>query len=150
MRWDTKIVGVVSSRAPALALSFAKGEVVEYAATTAIADGVACRRPDTSALEVVRAGVERFVEVEDEEVEDAMRACFTDTHNVAEGAGAIGLAALLKTAAGAGPESARCCAVGTWTATSSRAFWAKAEHFGKALSDATGTRLTFDCCGRPK
>ncbi len=92
----TKIVGVVSSGAPAQALSFAKGEVVEYAATTAVADGVACRRPDAGALEILRGGVERFVEVGDDEVEDAMRAYFSDTHNVAEGAGAIGLAALLK------------------------------------------------------
>jgi len=98
----TKIVGVVSSSAPAQALSFAKGEVVEHAATTAIADGVACRRPDAAALEIVRAGVERFVEVDDEEVEDAMRAYFSDTHNVAEGAGAIGLAALLKDRASGG------------------------------------------------
>jgi threonine dehydratase len=64
--------------------------------STAIADGVACRRPDELALEVVQAGMERLIEVEDAEVEDAMRAYFADTHNVAEGAGAIGLAALLK------------------------------------------------------
>jgi threonine dehydratase len=96
LRLDTKLVGVVSSSAPAQALSFAKGEVVEHAATTAIADGVACRRPYADALDVVRAGVERFIEVDDEEVEAAMRAYFSDTHNVAEGAGAIGLAALLK------------------------------------------------------
>jgi threonine dehydratase len=98
----TKMIGVVSSSAPAQALSFTKGEVVEHAAKTAIADGVACRRPDVAALEIVRAGVERFVEVDDEEVEDAMRAYFSDTHNVAEGAGAIGLAALLKDRASGG------------------------------------------------
>ena len=39
---------------------------------------------------------DRTVMVEDDEVKDAMRAYFADTHNVAEGAGAIGLAALLK------------------------------------------------------
>ena len=32
----------------------------------------------------------------EDEVKDAMRIYFSDTHNVAEGAGAIGLAALLK------------------------------------------------------
>jgi threonine dehydratase len=57
---------------------------------------VACRRPEATALEVVRARVDRIIEVEDDEVEAAMRAYFADTHNVAEGAGAIGLAALLK------------------------------------------------------
>jgi threonine dehydratase len=92
----TKVVGVVSSHAPAYALSFAAGEVREHEAATLIADGVACRRPDAAALEIIRAGVDRIVMVDDDEVKEAMRACFADTHNVAEGAGAIGLAALLK------------------------------------------------------
>jgi threonine dehydratase len=98
----TKVVGVVSSQAPAYALSFAAGRVVEHEARTAIADGVACRRPDGAALERVRAGVDRIVAVEDEEVREAMRVYFADTHNVAEGAGAIGLAALLKDRAAGG------------------------------------------------
>jgi threonine dehydratase len=70
--------------------------VVEHEARTAIADGVACRIPDAVAVEIVKAGVDRIVTVDDEEVREAMRAYFADTHNVAEGAGAIGLAALLK------------------------------------------------------
>ena len=94
--WATKVVGVVSSLAPAYALSFAEGTLFEHEAETEIADGVACRKPDAGALEVIQAGVDRIVMVDDDEVEDAMRAYFTDTHNVAEGAGAIGLAALLK------------------------------------------------------
>jgi threonine dehydratase len=92
----TKVVGVVSRQAPAFALSFAAGHVVEHAAATRIADGVACRRPTDSALEVIRAGAERIIEVDDDEVEEAMRILFSDTHNVAEGAGAVGLAGLLK------------------------------------------------------
>ena len=98
----TKVVGVVSSQAPAYALSFAAGEVREHEATTAIADGVACRKPDAVALEIIRAGMDRVVMVDDDEVRDAMRAYFVDTHNVAEGAGAVGLAGLLKDRANGG------------------------------------------------
>ena len=58
---------------------------------TAIADGMACRKPDAAALEIMKAGMDRVVMVDDEEVKDAMRAYFADTHNVAEGAGAAGL-----------------------------------------------------------
>ncbi|MDQ2925425.1 MAG: threonine dehydratase [Acidobacteriota bacterium] len=98
----TKVVGVVSSEAPAVALSLAAGKVIEHDARTAIADGVACRKPDVAALEIMKAGMDRIVMVDDDEVKDAMRAYFVDTHNVAEGAGAVGLAGLLKDRAAGG------------------------------------------------
>jgi threonine dehydratase len=92
----TKVVGVVSSKAPAYALSFSAGEVREHAVRPGIADGLACRKPIAAALDLMKAGTDRVVVVDDDEVEDAMRAYFMDTHNVAEGAGGAGLAALLK------------------------------------------------------
>jgi threonine dehydratase len=92
----TKVVGVVSSAAPAYALSFAANEIIEHAAQTDIADGMACRKPDPDAIRVMKAELDRVITVDDDEVKDAMRAYFSDTHNVAEGAGAAGLAALLK------------------------------------------------------
>ncbi len=92
----TKVIGVTSKLAPAAVLSLAAGRVVEHAVSTRIADGVSCRRPDEAALAVMRAGMDRIVEVDDDEVEEAMRIYFADTHNVAEGAGAVGLAGLLK------------------------------------------------------
>ena len=92
----TKVVGVVSSLAPAYALSFAAGYVREHESATTIADGVACRQPHPMALEILKAGLDRVVMVDDEAVKEAMRAYFVDTHNVAEGAGAIALAALLQ------------------------------------------------------
>ncbi len=92
----TELIGVVSAHAPAYALSFASGEPVSAPVTTLLADGVACRTPHSGALEVMLSQVSRFVTVTDEEVAAAMRAFFHDTHNVAEGAGAMGLAALLQ------------------------------------------------------
>lgn len=99
---ETRVVGVTSRHAPATALSLANGGVVEHAVSTRIADGVSCRRPDEGALEIMRTGLERVVEVDDDEVEEAMRIYFADTHNVVEGAGAVGLAGLLKEIPNAG------------------------------------------------
>ena len=92
----TRIVGVVAAEAPAYARSFERGQPVSHDVTTRIADGIACRTPDAAAFEVLRGGVDRIVEVTDEEIEAAMRAIYDDTHNVAEGAGAAALAALLQ------------------------------------------------------
>ena len=101
---DTRIVGVVSTEAPAYARTFEAGKVVETNEARTFADGVACRVPDPQAAELIRAGVERFVEVTDDQAAEAIRILFTDTHNVAEGAGAIALAALISDLERAGPE----------------------------------------------
>ncbi|MEO8138882.1 MAG: threonine dehydratase [Gemmatimonadota bacterium] len=90
----TRVVGVVSEGAPAYALSFAKGEVVTTACADTIADGIATRSPDPQALAMIRRGAERLVTVSDAGIREAMRACFSDIHQVAEGAGAAGFAAL--------------------------------------------------------
>ena len=92
----TKIIGVVSSHAPSYARSFESGKIVEIPPQTRIADGVAVAYPHPQAFELVRDQIERFVEVNDEAVEEAMRTYFRCTHNVAEGAGAASLAAVLQ------------------------------------------------------
>ena len=61
-----------------------------------MADGMACRVPDADAVAIVNAGAARVVAVSEDEIEGAMRAYYTDTHNVAEGAGAAPLAALMR------------------------------------------------------
>jgi threonine dehydratase len=92
----TRIVGVVAENAPAYALSFAAGRVVTTESADTMADGVACRIPLEEALEVINRWAERIVTVSEAEIAAAMRFYFSDTHNVAEGAGAAPLAALLK------------------------------------------------------
>ena len=91
-----EVIGVVAEQAPAYALSFAGGEVVATDTADTMADGLACRVPDPDALEIIRAGAADIVQVSDAEIAAAMRAYFTDTHNVAEGAGAAALAGVLK------------------------------------------------------
>lgn len=92
----TEIVGVVSERFPSYALSFAAGRPVATESDHTIADGVACRVPDARAVEVIAKGAARIVKVSEEDIAAAMISYFTDTHNVAEGAGALPLAALMK------------------------------------------------------
>ncbi len=88
----TRIVGVVSAHATAYLDSVRAGKVVEAPATTRLADGMACRVPDHDALALIRREVDDVIAVTDDEVAQAMRALFADTHNVAEGAGAASLA----------------------------------------------------------
>ncbi|HTD54448.1 MAG TPA: threonine dehydratase [Silvibacterium sp.] len=92
----TKVVGVVAAASPSYALSFAAGKVVPHEAGTKIADGLACRLPVDEALEIILKNVDRFVEVSDDEIRSAMRAVYEDTHNIAEGAAAASIAAVLK------------------------------------------------------
>jgi threonine dehydratase len=92
----TEIVGVQSTEAPCYALSFAAGMVVTTATGNTLADGMATRIPDPDALEIIRKGASRIVQVTDDEVGAAIRAYWTDTHNLAEGAGAAPLAAALQ------------------------------------------------------
>ena len=92
----TDIVGVVAANAPAYALSFAAGRGVSTETANTVADGLACRVPSEESLAVLRGGLADVVQVTEEEIIGAMRAYYTDTHNLAEGAGAAALAALLQ------------------------------------------------------
>jgi threonine dehydratase len=93
---STKVVGVVSTEAPAYALSFAAGKVIATNSANTFADGVAVRGPDPEALEIIVKGADRIVQVTDDEIAAAMRAYYEDAHQLAEGAGAAALAALLQ------------------------------------------------------
>ena len=92
----TEIVGVQSTEAPAYALSMAAGHVVCTDSAKTFADGMATRVPDEEALAVIRCGAARIALVSDDEIADAVRAYWTDTHNLAEGAGGAALAAALQ------------------------------------------------------
>jgi threonine dehydratase len=92
----TEIVGVQSTEAPAYALPFAARRVVPAPSADTLADGIATRVPDQEALEVILKGAARITLVSDDEVAAAVRAYWTDTHNLAEGASAAALAAAMK------------------------------------------------------
>ena len=92
---DTEIVGVVAEAAPAVALSVEAGHLVPTNAAPTFADGMACRDPHPQAVEIIRKGAARVVRVSEDAIADAIRIYYAATHNVAEGAGAAPLAALL-------------------------------------------------------
>jgi threonine dehydratase len=92
----TEIVGVQSTEAPSYALSFAAGTVVTTNSSNTLADGMATRSPDADAVAIICKGASRMVQVTDDEIRVAIRALWTDTHNLAEGAGAAPLAAALQ------------------------------------------------------
>ncbi|MBV9828090.1 MAG: threonine dehydratase [Alphaproteobacteria bacterium] len=91
-----EIVGVVAENAACYALSLAAGHAVSTNTADTIADGLACRVPDEAALAIVRKGVAHITTVSEAEIRQAMRTLYSDTHNVAEGAGAAAFAAACK------------------------------------------------------
>jgi len=92
----TEIIGVQSTLAASYALSFAAGSVVRTNSSDTLADGLATRVPDPDALAIILKGASHIVQVTDDEIASAMRIYWTDTHNLAEGAGAAALAAALQ------------------------------------------------------
>jgi len=92
----TEIVGVVPQSANAYQLSFDAARVIPVNRVATFADGAAVRVPDSTALGLIGAGAARIVEVAEDEIAQAVRIYHEDTHNLAEGAGALALAALAK------------------------------------------------------
>jgi threonine dehydratase len=92
----TEIVGVVSERANAYRLSYDAGRPIATNSAATFADGMAVRVPDEEAAAMIRAGAARIVEVSDDEIAEAIRIYHETTHNLAEGAGAAPLAAVMQ------------------------------------------------------
>jgi threonine dehydratase len=105
----TRIVGVVAEAANTYARSLAAGRIVATNSAATFADGMAVRMPDPAALEIIRQGADRVVEVSDDEIAEAIRILYSATHNCAEGAGAAALAALVKE--GARPQGGRAAVI---------------------------------------
>jgi threonine dehydratase len=93
---STKVVGVVSENAATAKLSVERGVLTETETARTFADGMAVRIPIKEAFDIYSTGCERIVSVSDDEVAEAIRTYYRTTHNVAEGAGAAPLAALLQ------------------------------------------------------
>jgi threonine dehydratase len=93
---STRIVGVSAAKAPATARSFAAGRVVTTPTAHTFADGMATREPVEEAIATISRGAAAVMEVSEDEIAEAVRVYFDDTHQVSEGAGAAPLAALMQ------------------------------------------------------
>jgi threonine dehydratase len=95
-RPDVQFIGVqVDSCAPYPA-SLAAGEAVPVASAQTIADGIAVKQPGQLTLELVKRWVDDMVVVPEDDVAEAMVLLMERAKLVVEGAGAVGVAALLK------------------------------------------------------
>lgn len=91
----TRVVGVVSDRAQTAKLSVEAGRPIPTDTARTFADGMAVRVPVAEALAIYGPGADRIVAVTDDQIAQAIRIYWQDTHNAAEGAGAAPLAALM-------------------------------------------------------
>lgn len=93
-----RVYGVQAERAAAIHDSWHAGHVVRRDSADTFADGLATRQPYEGTFPALRAGLSGFVTVSEAEIADAVRVLLSTTHNLAEGAGAAGLAGLRRLA----------------------------------------------------
>jgi threonine dehydratase len=96
MKLKTKVVGVMSEHANMYRLSLEVGRPVAINSCVTFADGMAVRIPNEDVLGVLQRGADHLVEVSEDEIAEAIRVLYADTHTLAEGAGAAAFAALTK------------------------------------------------------
>jgi threonine dehydratase len=95
LRPAMKIFGVQAQRAAAIHDSWHAGCAIHAAPADTFVDGLATGQPYEMTFEPLREGLCGFVKASEEEIASALRLLLRTTHNLAEGAGAAGLAGLL-------------------------------------------------------
>jgi len=101
-----EVFGVQASGCAAVAESLAGGAPVEVADAQTIADGIAVKRPGELTLPLLERWLDGMVTVDDEAIVEAMVRLAERTKLITEGAGAIGLAALMTGAVDPAPTGA--------------------------------------------
>jgi len=100
-RPDVEVIGVQVEACAPFPTSLAAGEPVAVASAMTIADGIAVKRPGALTLELIQRWVDGLVVVSEDEVAEAMVFLLERAKLVVEGAGAVGVAALLAGRTGA-------------------------------------------------
>lgn len=94
-RADIRVIGVQVETCAPFPASLAAGEPVAAKSALTIADGIAVKRPGGLTLGLVRQWVDEIVLVGEDDVGEAMVFLLERTKLVVEGAGAVGVAAVL-------------------------------------------------------
>jgi threonine dehydratase len=92
---NIEIIGVSASGAPAFKESFEKKTPVDSTSVRTIADGIAVRDTSSITLGYALKNVDKIISVDDEEIASAILYLLEKQKLVVEGAGAVGVAALL-------------------------------------------------------
>jgi threonine dehydratase len=90
-----RVVGVETEVLPSMLASLEEGRLVTVEAASTLADGIAVKRPGDLTFEHVRRYVDEIVTVSEEEIASAILYLLEKEKTVVEGAGAVGVAALL-------------------------------------------------------
>jgi threonine dehydratase len=91
-----RVVGVQTERLPSMLRAIEQGGPVTLPAEATIADGIAVRRAGDLTLPQVKRFVDEIVTVDEEEIANAIMVLLEREKTLAEGAGAVALAALLQ------------------------------------------------------
>jgi threonine dehydratase len=95
-RPDVRVIGVESADGPAMQTSVARGELVTLDRVDTIIDGLRVKRVGETTFELVRRFVDEIVAVPDEEIFENVLWTMARAKLVAEGAGAVAVAALMR------------------------------------------------------
>src|SRR5277367_920017 len=95
-RPEIRVIGVQTARLPSMIAAVEMHRAVTVEPATTIADGIAVRRAGDLTLPVVEKYVDEIVTVEEDEIASAILMLLEREKTLAEGAGAVALAALLQ------------------------------------------------------
>jgi len=93
---STKVIGVQAEGAPAMTLSWRAGRYIETESVNTFAEGMATRRPASLTQAIMRRLVSDMVLVSDAALRQSIGFLLETTHNLAEGAGAAPVAAVIQ------------------------------------------------------
>lgn len=92
---ECKVYGVQAAGAPSMFDSINKGEIIELANVSTIADGIAVKKPGDLTFEMCQKYVDGIVTVTEDEIATAILALMEMQKTVSEGAGATSVAAVM-------------------------------------------------------